>query len=75
MNTSTATIIPDSIDDPATQRADADVVLESLGSRKPIDPAILERIRTRSKEITEAIRRERGLIEDDVFQALLDDET
>lgn len=75
MNTHSATILPVNLDDPAIQRADADSVLECLASNKPLDPAILERVRARSRQITETIRRERGLVDDDAFQALLDDET
>lgn len=75
MNTTSTTILPVNLDDPAIQRADADAVLESLGSNKPLDPSIIERVRIRSRQITEAIRRERGLVDNDAFQALLDDET
>jgi hypothetical protein len=61
-------------DDPALRRADAAAVLEHLVSGKPLDPAILERVRARAEQVTADIRRAHGLVDDDTFQSLLDDE-
>lgn len=67
MNTST----------PTTRTADADAVtvLEQFASGVPLDPVIAERVHARAEQITAAVRQTRGLIDDDTFQSLLDDET
>ena len=54
---------------------DAIAVLEQLASGLPLDPAVVERVRARATQITDGIRRSRGLVDDDTFQALLDDES
>jgi hypothetical protein len=41
---------------------------------KPVDPEAARRIQERAAEITERIRREHGVIDDETFQSLLDDE-
>ncbi len=74
MTTPSTTVPLVDLDDPALRRADAAAVLEHLVSRKPLDPALLERVRARAEQVTEAIRREHGLVNDDTFQSLLDDE-
>jgi hypothetical protein len=62
------------LDDPQLCAADAATVLEHLSSGKPLDPAILARVRTRAQQVTDAIRREHGVVDNDDFQSLLDDE-
>jgi len=59
---------------PAPRSGDAAVVLEHFASGQPLDPAIVARIRARAEQVTEGIRRDRGLVDDDTFQSLLDDE-
>jgi hypothetical protein len=60
--------------DPALAVADAAAVLDHLASGRPVDPAVVERVRARAAEVTERIRRDRGLVDDETFQSLLDDE-
>jgi hypothetical protein len=63
------------LDDPALREADAAAVLERLVSGAPLDPAISERVHARAERVTEDIRRAHGLVDDNTFQSLLDDET
>lgn len=74
MNTTSPAARPPDLDDPALREADAAAVLERLVSGKPLDPAIAERVRARAERVTEDIRRVHGLVDDDTFQSLLDDE-
>ena len=74
MNTESITIRPGNYDDQALGEANTAAVLDLVLSGKPLDPAILERVRARAGQITEKIRRDRGLVDDDTFQLLLDDE-
>lgn len=74
MTTPSTTVRLVDLDDPALRGADVAAVLEHLVSGKPLDPALLERVRARAEQVTEAIRREHGLVNDDRFQSLLDDE-
>jgi hypothetical protein len=61
-------------EDPTLRSMDAAAVLDHLVSGKPIDPTIMERVRARAEQVTADIRREHGLVDDDTFQSLLDDE-
>jgi hypothetical protein len=61
-------------DDPALHEADAAAVLERLVSGAPLDPAIAKRVHARAERVTEDIRRVHGLVDDNTFQSLLDDE-
>ena len=54
---------------------DAVAVLEQLTAGRPLDPALVERVREEAARITAAIVRDRGLVDDETFQSLLDDET
>lgn len=74
MSTELPTIPPVTPDDPALRAADAAAVLEHFISGQPLDPVLVERVRASAEQVTEAIRRDRGLVDDDTFQALLDDE-
>lgn len=62
------------LDDPTLGEADAAVVLGRLASGAPLDPAVADRVRARAERVTEGIRRARGLVDDDTFQSLLDDD-
>ena len=75
MSTKSPTLQPASSDDSALCGADAAAVLEHFVSGKPLDPAILERVRARAEQATADIRRNHGLVDDRTFQSLLDDET
>jgi hypothetical protein len=74
MSTESPTVQPTSPDDPALRGADTAAVLGHLVSGKPLDPAILERVRARAEQVTAGIRQDHGLVDDDRFQSLLDDE-
>jgi hypothetical protein len=74
MSTESPAAPPAGHDDPALAGADAAAVLKHLGSGQPLDPAIVGRVRARAERVTADIRRDRGLVDDDTFQLLLDDE-
>lgn len=74
MNANSSTARRTELDDPALQEADSAAVLERLVSGKRLDPVVEDRIRARAERATEAIRQTRGLVDDDTFHSLLDDE-
>jgi hypothetical protein len=74
MSTQSPTTPGTDLDDPARREADAVAVLEQFATGTPVDPAIAERVRAGAERVTEDIRRVRGLVDDDTFQSLLDDE-
>jgi hypothetical protein len=61
-------------DESVTRGADTAAVLEHFVTGKSLDPAILERVRARAEQVTADIGREHGVVDDDTFQSLLDDE-
>jgi hypothetical protein len=61
--------------DAVVGRADAAAVLAHLVSGRPLDSALVERVRTQAAQITADIEREHGLVDDETFQSLLDEET
>ncbi len=74
MTPTSATARPPGLDDSVLCAADAAAVLERLASGRPLDPGIAARVHARAERITEDIRQARGLVDDDTFQSLLDDE-
>lgn len=54
--------------------ADLDAVMKRMIDGTPVDPETSRRIEHRAEQITEEIRRSRGVMDDDRFQALLDDD-
>jgi hypothetical protein len=54
--------------------ADLDAVIKRMVDGTPVDPETSRRIEDRAERITEEIRRTRGLMDDDRFQALLHDD-
>ena len=74
MSTEPATFRPADVDDAALHEADTAAVLEHLASAKPIAPAVVERVRARAEQLTAEIQRNHGLVDDNAFQSLLDDE-
>jgi hypothetical protein len=60
--------------DPELRQADTAAVLEEFFCGIQLDAKTAERIHARAEQITEDIRRARGLVDDDTFQSLLDDE-
>jgi hypothetical protein len=61
-------------DKDALCRSDATAVLEQFASGHLVEAGVAERVRARTEQVTDNIRRERGLVDDDTFQSLLDDE-
>jgi hypothetical protein len=53
---------------------DAEAVLQHAFQRKPLDPDVARRVRERAAEITERIRRTKGVIDDATFESLLEEE-
>jgi hypothetical protein len=51
--------------------ADLDAVIKRIVDGTPVDPETSRRIEERADRITEEIRRTRGVMDDDRFQALL----
>ena len=56
------------------QQADEEAVMRHVFDGKPLDPEVARRVQERGRRITEEIRRVHGLIDDDTFQSLLDDD-
>jgi hypothetical protein len=54
--------------------ADLDAVMKQIIDGTPVDPDTSRRIEERADCITEEIRRTRGVMDDDRFQALLHDD-
>ena len=54
--------------------ADLDAVMKRIIDGTPVDPETSRRIEERADRITEEIRRTHGLIDDEMFQKLLDDD-
>lgn len=58
----------------AQEQADSEAVLRQLIDGTPLDPDVARRVEERADRITEEIRRVHGVIDDETFQALLDDD-
>jgi len=54
--------------------ADLDAVMKRIIDGTPVDPETSRRIEERADRITEEVRRTRGVMDDDRFQALLHDD-
>jgi hypothetical protein len=54
--------------------ADLDAVMKRITGGAAVDPETSRRIEERADRITEEIRRTRGVMDDDRFQALLHDD-
>ena len=54
--------------------ADLDAVMKRMIDGTPVDAETSRRIEQRADQITEDIRRSRGVMDDDRFQALLHDD-
>jgi hypothetical protein len=74
MNTNSVTVRPAGLNDPVLRDADIAAVLEHIVSGQPLDSAIVTRVCIRAEEVTENIRRDHGLLPDEEFQSLLEDE-
>ncbi len=54
--------------------ADQEAVMRHAFHGEPLDPEIRRRVHERAAKITEEIYRTHGLIDDETFQKLLDDD-
>jgi hypothetical protein len=59
---------------PAKVLADLDAVMKRISDGAAVDPETSRRIEERANRITAEIRRTRGVMDDDRFQALLHDD-
>jgi hypothetical protein len=62
------------LDDPLLCEADTAAVFDSFAHGTPLDPAVGERVRARAARITEHIRQTHGVIDDETFQRLIDED-
>jgi hypothetical protein len=58
----------------ALEKTDAEAVLRHAFHGEPLDPEIARRVHVRAQKITEEIYRVHGLVDDETFQKILDDE-
>ncbi len=56
------------------ERADFEAVLRHALHGEPLDPEVARRVEERGQRVTDEIRRVHGVIDDETFQKLLDDE-
>ncbi len=56
------------------EQADHEAVLRHAFHGEPLDPEVARRVHERAAKITEEIYRTQGLIDDETFQKLLDDD-
>jgi hypothetical protein len=56
------------------EQADQEAVLRHAFQGEPLDPEVARRVEARADRITEEIYRTHGLIDDETFQKLLDDD-
>ena len=68
------TTAPIDLDDPVLRESDTAAVFESFASGTPLDPAVGERVRARGARITERLRQTHGVIDDETFQRLIDED-
>ena len=57
-----------------SEHSDTEAVLRHAFERAPLDPEVARRVDERAARITEQVRRTRGVIDDETFQALLADD-
>jgi hypothetical protein len=57
-----------------SEHADTEAVLRHVFERTPLDPEVARRVDERAARITEHIRRTYGVIDDEAFQTLLNDD-
>ncbi len=61
-------------DESVLGQTDTAAAMEHFATGRPLDPAIVERLRARAAQITADIERKHGLVDDETFQSLLDEE-
>ena len=74
MSTTSPAVQPVGGDDASLDRADTAVALEHFANGRPLDPGVVKRLRARAEQVTADVQRDHGLVDDDTFQSLLDDE-
>jgi len=74
MSTTSPAVQPAGSDDASLERADTALALEQFAKGRPLDPGLVKRLRARAEQVTAGVRRDHGLVDDDTFQSLLDDE-
>jgi hypothetical protein len=57
-----------------SEHSDTQAVLKHAFEGAPPDPEVARRVQARAARITEQIRQTHGVIDDETFQALLDEE-
>ena len=57
-----------------SEHSDTEAVLRHAFERAPLDPEVARRVDERAAQITEQVRREHGVIDDETFQTLLADD-
>jgi hypothetical protein len=57
-----------------SEHADTAAVLSAAFAGTPLDPEVARRVDERAARITEQVRRDHGIIDDETFQALLADD-
>jgi hypothetical protein len=62
------------LDDPDLRDADEEAVFARFVGGGPIDPEVAARVRARAEQVTEGLRQAVGIVDDETFQSLLDDE-
>jgi hypothetical protein len=58
----------------AQQEADDEAVMRHVFDGEPLAPEVARRVQEHGRRITEEIRRVHGIIDDETFQSLLDDD-
>jgi hypothetical protein len=69
-----STTSPLSGHDAALRRSEAATVVDRFAAGRPVAPDVVERLRARTAQITADIEREHGLVDDNSFQSLLDED-
>lgn len=57
------------------EQADSEAIMRHAFHGEPLDPEVDRRVRERAERITEEVYRTHGLIDDETFQSLFDDES
>ena len=58
----------------ALEKADGEAVLRHAFHGEPLDPEVARRVHERAQKIIERNARTRGVIDDETFQMILDDD-
>ena len=64
----------DAMSDAALEKADEEAVMKHFLCGTPIDPEVSARVRARAQAITDRLRANHGVIDEDTIQSLLHDD-